>query len=42
MLTEFAIKSYELWLSADLEQDMLYQNKWLVEMSFGKETKVKK
>ena len=42
MLTDFAIKSYELWLSADLEQDMLYQNKWLVEMAFGKDTKVKK
>lgn len=42
MLTDFAIKSYELWLSADLEESMIYQNKWLVEMAFGKETKVKK
>ena len=42
VLTDFAIKSYENWLSADLEEDMMYQNKWLVEMAFGKEVKVTK
>lgn len=41
MLTDFAIKCYENWLSSDLEEEMMYQNKWLVEMAFGKETKVK-
>lgn len=42
MLTDFAIKSYGHWLQADLEFDMLNQKKWLVEMAFGKDTKVKK